>query len=384
MLGCRRRLWWRAATGGRQQRLVGYVVAAAGAAVLEPPALRAALARVLPDYMVPSALVVLERLPLTPNGKLDRVRCRSRSLRPAVRGRAGTPQEAILCELFAEVLGLRGSGSTTTSSRSGGDSIVSIQLVSRARRAGCRSRRARCSSIRRWRRWRRLRMRQRACVAAAPRRPIWRGLRSVLAGDADHALAAGAGGPLGRFSQAMLLAVPAGCWKRSCGRRLRALLDHHDALRLRLDGTAADGAWRLEIAPPGAAGASVRRVAVDDLDAAELDGLIAAEAVAAERRLDPAAGAMVQVVWFDAGGSRPGRLLMTIHHLRSMVCRGGSWCRIWLRSGRRSPAARRLHCRRGGHRSGAGPSTLRRVPGTAVSGESFRSGVAGSASLRCC
>ena len=57
---------------GRQQRLVGYVVGTAGAAAPEPDALRALLGRVLPEHMVPSALVVLERLPLTPNGKLDR------------------------------------------------------------------------------------------------------------------------------------------------------------------------------------------------------------------------------------------------------------------------------------------------------------------------
>ena len=57
--------------GAGGQRLIGYVVAAAGA-VLDTAALRAALSRQLPDYMVPSALVVLERLPLTPNGKLDR------------------------------------------------------------------------------------------------------------------------------------------------------------------------------------------------------------------------------------------------------------------------------------------------------------------------
>ncbi len=62
----------------------------------------------------------------------------------------------------------------------------------------------------------------------------------------------------------MLLAVPAGLLEGQLGAAVGALLDHHDALRLRLDATAADGAWRLEIAPPGtaAAGACVRRVAV--------------------------------------------------------------------------------------------------------------------------
>src|SRR5580700_465080 len=53
------------------KRLVAYVVAAAGGSV-DAAALRAQLGASLPDYMVPSALVVLERLPLTANGKLDR------------------------------------------------------------------------------------------------------------------------------------------------------------------------------------------------------------------------------------------------------------------------------------------------------------------------
>src|SRR5262249_16883727 len=53
-------------------RVVGYVVGTAGGGVPEAAALRAALGRRLPDYMVPSSIVVLDRLPLTPNGKLDR------------------------------------------------------------------------------------------------------------------------------------------------------------------------------------------------------------------------------------------------------------------------------------------------------------------------
>ena len=61
----------RADGSGSEQRLVGYVVPQAGVTV-EIAQLRAALAAALPDYMVPSAFVALERLPLTQNGKLDR------------------------------------------------------------------------------------------------------------------------------------------------------------------------------------------------------------------------------------------------------------------------------------------------------------------------
>ena len=58
------------------------------------------------------------------------------------------------------------------------------------------------------------------------------------------------------------------------------------------------------------------------LDEAGLRELIAAAAEAAERRLDPAAGVMVQAVWFDAGAARAGRLLLAIHHL---AVDGVSW-----------------------------------------------------------
>ena len=146
------------------------------------------------------------------------------------------------------------------------------------------------------------------------------------------------GGPIGRFSQAMLLTVPAGLGIDHLAAALQSVLDHHDALRLRLDEHAGQGAApRLDspapsrlprlaahVMPRGTVPAQdcVRRVDIAGLDAAARQRLIADEAQAAAGRLAPSDGAMLQAVWFDAGSEASGRLLLAIHHL---AVDGVSW-----------------------------------------------------------
>src|SRR5207244_11957904 len=95
------------------------------------------LAGRLADYMVPGATVVLEKLPLTPSGKLDRKALPAADFAGGTEWRGPrTPVEETLCSLFEEILGLERVGIDAGFFQLGGDSILSIQLVSRARQAG--------------------------------------------------------------------------------------------------------------------------------------------------------------------------------------------------------------------------------------------------------
>jgi len=114
--------------------LIGYVVPIAdGTMVVDQAEVREWLAGRLPAYMVPSAVIVLDRLPLTANGKLDR-----RALPdPDFSGRSSTgrepstPAERILAELFAEVLGLATVGVEDNFFDLGGHSLLATRLAGR-------------------------------------------------------------------------------------------------------------------------------------------------------------------------------------------------------------------------------------------------------------
>ncbi|OWA08458.1 non-ribosomal peptide synthetase [Streptomyces sp. CS227] len=117
-------------------RIVAYTVPAEQGTAPDPDALRAHLGDRLPAYMVPAAFVTLDALPLNASGKLDR-----RALPAPAEETTGyvapsTPTEQTLCTIWAETLGLERVGTQDNFFSLGGDSILSIQVVSQARRAG--------------------------------------------------------------------------------------------------------------------------------------------------------------------------------------------------------------------------------------------------------
>ncbi len=118
------------------RRLIAYVVAA-GSEGVDPAALRERVAALLPEYMVPAAVVAIDEVPTTPHGKLDRDALPAPGFAPAEGSRTPrTPREELLGRLFAEVLQLDEVGVDDSFFELGGDSIMSIKLVTAAREAG--------------------------------------------------------------------------------------------------------------------------------------------------------------------------------------------------------------------------------------------------------
>ncbi|MDP9795023.1 amino acid adenylation domain-containing protein/non-ribosomal peptide synthase protein (TIGR01720 family) [Catenuloplanes nepalensis] len=254
-------------------------------------------AELLPAGMVPSAWMVLDALPHTVAGKLDRDRLPTPQTAETERADATTDVEQTLVELFAELLGRDDLGATDGFFALGGDSILSIQLVARARDHG---------------------------LLFAPRdvfeNPTPRELAAVAAeaGIAAHDPGTGdvpltpimrrfvdADPAVEKFGQALRFSLPAGLTERTVRDGLRAILGHHDALRARLE--------RDRLVVPADAPEPALTVVPGD---SELP------LEAARAGLDPWRGAMTHALWRDAGPNRRSELLLLIHHL---VVDGVSW-----------------------------------------------------------
>ncbi|MEV7343455.1 amino acid adenylation domain-containing protein [Streptomyces sp. NPDC093544] len=285
----------------------------------DPGRLRAHVALHLPDYMVPAAVLFLDRLPELTNGKLDRAALPAPDFSALSTGRApGTRLEKTLCAVFADVLGLEEIGGDDDFFALGGDSIMAMQLVSRARAADVRI-------------TPRLVLRHRTVAGLAE---VATAVGAAGAGRADDGTGTvpltpvmhwlrELGGPFKGYHQSALVQTPAGLDRPKLAALLLALADRHDMLRATLVRTET-GDWTLEVPSAGSVDIEaswIERVDVAGLDAEALREVVADRARVARAALDPDAGAMVKAVWFDAGGE-PGRLLLMAHHL---VTDGVSW-----------------------------------------------------------
>ena len=276
-----------------------------------------------------------------PGGKLDReaLPVPAQAVGSATETRAtggqepATPAERILAGLFRELLKLSEAPLDQDFFALGGDSISSIRLVSRAAEAGV------VISARDV--FKHQTVKELAAVARGPVGDGGAADRTGSAGPIGGAGAAGVhdsdgvgpvpltpimrwlferGGPIGRFSQSVLLTVPAGAGLSRLTDTLQTVLDHHDMLRSRLTPN-----LELDVSPVGrvrAADLLDRRDVSGTTGTDDLHACVAEEFERAVALLVPAAGAMVRAVWFDAGPDRDGRLLLVVHHL---AVDGVSW-----------------------------------------------------------
>ncbi|NKQ56412.1 amino acid adenylation domain-containing protein, partial [Amycolatopsis sp. K13G38] len=266
----------RAAVVARDQRLIAYVVGKAGD-------VRGTVARSLPEHMVPAAVVELDELPLGPSGKLDRKALPDPDFAALTTdAQPRDERESRLCGLFAETLGLPAVGVHDSFFELGGDSILSVQLVSHARKAG---------------------------ISLTPRQifehrtPAGLALAGDFVAEADVPHGRVEPTPIMRYRglyQAMLLVAPPDLTEDRLLATLRAVLERHDILRARLDG---DGLFVPEESFPAREIFTSATGSLDD------------ELLAARDRITP--DRLLQVVWF-----KPGRVLIVADHL---VVDGVSW-----------------------------------------------------------
>nr|WP_324195138.1 condensation domain-containing protein [Nocardia puris] len=299
---------------GLGDRLVAYVVPTPAGldpetGELDKRALQSALAADLPSYMVPSAFVALDALPLNANGKLDRTALPEPTFEKAAFRAPSTRAEKIVATVFADVLGIEHIGADDDFFGLGGNSILSIQLVSRAKALGVEF------SVRDV-----FDQRSVAALATVAHIADAFGVPAELPGGGvgemplPPAVAAALADGARTYARAALLPLPAALDWYTLLDALEVLVDRHDALRLRLRDGVFEALPRVEVEP------LLREVRVEH--GADLDGLVAAERLAAADRLDPEQGVVAQFVLFTFADNRPDELLVVAHRF---ALDGPSW-----------------------------------------------------------
>jgi amino acid adenylation domain-containing protein/non-ribosomal peptide synthase protein (TIGR01720 family) len=278
--------------------------------------LRSFLKEKLPDYMVPSAIVILKSLPLSSNGKIDR-----RAL-PEPEARTGienslvaprTPIEEKLAQIWEQVLRVEQIGIHDNFFELGGDSILSIQIISRAKVAGieltvkqlfANKTIAQLATVAGT--TKSLSIEQGLVTGTLPLTPIQHWFFEQKLPEKHH------------FNQSFLLTVPSDINLEILEKVWQQLLKHHDALRLRF--TQIDTVWQQIHAAPSD-NITIPRFDLSTVPEIEIETVIKTTANELQASLNLSEN-LVQVAFFWLGIDKKAQLLILIHHL---VVDGVSW-----------------------------------------------------------
>ncbi len=302
-----------------RDRLAAFIV---GPAEADVPALRQGLAKVLPDYMIPNLFVPLTELPLNASGKLDR-RALNQFLTQAPQQTAATtayvapssPTETALVELWAELLGVEKVGVHDNFFALGGDSILSIQMVSRLRERGwvltpgqvfefqtAATLAKVCKTVSR------IHAEQGPVQGAYPATPIQNRFFQSVQRNPHH------------WNQSLVLETSVSIDESVLAAALQHLVDHHDVLRTTFDSDG-DGVLPVIQAPRTHAAFALQQVtlATDaDQNPAQQVTRIATEM---QQNLDLRNGPLLRVAHLVGKGAGD-KLVFVAHHL---VIDGVSW-----------------------------------------------------------
>ncbi len=303
--------------GAGGKRLVAYVVADED----QPPTasqLRSHMKERVPEYMLPSAFVFLNMLPVTGSGKVNRRALpepdESRPEGEQAHVAPRTPAEKLLADIWAEVLGTNHVGINDNFFELGGDSILTIQVVAKANQAGLQlvpRQLFQCQTIAK-------------LAAAAGASPVVQAEQSAVTGDVhltpiQHWFFQQSLPELHHFNMGYLFELRQGVEASLLEQSVRALYEHHDALRMRFANDSTN--WRqfnagIEDYVPFA------RIDLAALDEAGQRQAIEADAARSQASLNLSEGPLMRVTFFERGAGRTARLLFIVHHL---VIDGVSW-----------------------------------------------------------
>ncbi|MCU7244372.1 MAG: amino acid adenylation domain-containing protein [Microcystis aeruginosa WS75] len=292
----------------RNKRLVAYLVGENGPINTED--LRRFLGQKLPEYMIPALFVSLESLPLTPNGKIDRSRLPIPEI-PCTSEQDFVPphtqKEKILASIWQDVLSIKQVSRYDRFFEVGGDSILSIQVVARARQAG---------------------------LKITPKQIFEYPTLAELATVADYSTAELAKqglvtgivpltpiqlwffeqnrAEMHHFNQSVLLEVPHHLKADLLAQSLRKLIEHHDALRLQF--TVEEGQWQ-QVNEGMSDEVPFEVIDLSSIPQSQQGETLLAMATVQQASLNLSSGLLIKAVLFELAPYQPSRLLIIIHHL---------------------------------------------------------------------